>query len=723
MRIRSYLKIAAVLGAGFAVSLIAVAKSIDVNHYRGWIAGQVKVATGRDMAIKGDITLKLSLSLSPSVVAQDVTFANARGGSRADMVSVKRIEAEIDLLPLLASQVRINRLALVEPNILIETDAKGRGNWEFGPAGAAPAADHSAPSFNISEIRVLRAAIVLRDGAAGTERQASIDKLTVDAKGLTSPLGIAATGEFDGTRYELSGVLGSPNELQTQTKPFPVNLKLEAGGVVAVADGTVEDLAGGLGLDLKVSAEGPELADAVRLAGAEIPLVGPFRLSARLTNPKDVLRVSDLDAAVGRRDLALVTVKGTLARLVPARGLDVMVTGESENLAALSPLLGAAIPALGPAHVAAHVTEADGVYKLAEMTLGLGHSDASGEASVDMRGPRPAIKARLASESFDTADLSPASRVGEPGHNGDVAEAAKAAARESEGDGRVFSDEPLPIEALAAVDVDLDWTAERVVMAGTPAEKMQARIVLKGGKLSVKPMHAGLAGGRITADLDLDGTAALPVLTVTVRGDDVDLGRLLRESDITDTMAGGKTSVAMTLRGRGRSVREMMAKLDGTTLVMSDAAVLADAHADLLALDFMRQIAPWTESTRDTRMECLVGRFTIAGGIARSDSLLFDTSNMTLSGRGTVNLATERLDMTLLPSPKVPSLLSLATAVDVGGTLAAPSMTPNAASVAKTVVGAVAGAALGPVGLLVPLVNIGSVGSNACIESLKAARG
>jgi AsmA family protein len=110
--------------------------SIDFNEYRSTIADQVKQATGRDLKIAGD--LKVGISLTPIVAVDDVSFANAAWGSRPEMVTVKRFEAEMELLPLLSGDIRVKRIVLNGADILLETDAKGAGNWAFGQVAARP---------------------------------------------------------------------------------------------------------------------------------------------------------------------------------------------------------------------------------------------------------------------------------------------------------------------------------------------------------------------------------------------------------------------------------------------------------------------------------------------------------------------------------------------------------------------------------------------------------
>src|SRR3546814_2746280 len=83
--------------------------------------------TGRDLAINGDLKLDI-LTLSPSLVVNDVRFANAEWGSRPDMAVVERFEAEVALLPLISGNLVIQRIVLVGADILIETNQQGRTN-------------------------------------------------------------------------------------------------------------------------------------------------------------------------------------------------------------------------------------------------------------------------------------------------------------------------------------------------------------------------------------------------------------------------------------------------------------------------------------------------------------------------------------------------------------------------------------------------------------------
>jgi uncharacterized protein involved in outer membrane biogenesis len=107
----------------------------DVGRYKEFIARKVSEKTGRELVIAGDFDL--SISFSPSIVANDVTFQNAAWGSEAEMLKLGHVEAEVELFPMLTGDIRVKRLILEDLDLLIETNADGLGNWEFGERKAS----------------------------------------------------------------------------------------------------------------------------------------------------------------------------------------------------------------------------------------------------------------------------------------------------------------------------------------------------------------------------------------------------------------------------------------------------------------------------------------------------------------------------------------------------------------------------------------------------------
>jgi len=116
-------------------------------------------------------------------------------------------------------------------------------------------------------------------------------------------------------------------------------------------------------------------------------------------------------------------------------------------------------------------------------------------------------------------------------------------------------------------------------------------------------------------------------------------------------------------------------------------------------------------------MNCFVAGFDIKKGIATNTGLLFDTTNMVVTGSGKIDLREEKLDMQIEPKPKDASLLSLSVPINIGGTFAEPSFAPSAGAVALGVA-SLAATAINPAALLIPLISGGSDDKNPCVAAL-----
>src|SRR5271154_387882 len=144
MRLRTIVIGVVVLFVALIATGVAILMAIDFNQYKGQIADAGKAATGRELTIAGNF--KLGLSLTPSVSVDDVSFANAPGGSRPNMLTLKHLAVQMELLPLLSRQIKVDSLVLNSADILLETDAKGQGNWVFGTPTAGGATSATATS-------------------------------------------------------------------------------------------------------------------------------------------------------------------------------------------------------------------------------------------------------------------------------------------------------------------------------------------------------------------------------------------------------------------------------------------------------------------------------------------------------------------------------------------------------------------------------------------------
>ncbi len=686
-RLFKTISILGVLLIAVVVAAVAVLSSLDFNDYKGVIAEEAKKATGRDLKISGD--LKLNISLTPSLYVDGVTFANAPWGSRPDMVTLKRLEAEVALLPLLSSKVDVKRVVLIGLDLLAETDKQGRGNWQFGAADGKPAASAETSSGGgnlplVRKVRIKDLRVTYRDGRTGEQTRLTLPSLDLGADGIDAPLRIALQGDVNGEDFSAAGTIASIRQL-TAGGEMPLDLKAQALGADMTVRGAIADPRAMTGLAVTLSLKGGSLSEtlataaklAPQLASLKVPDLGPYDVSLTVTGSSAKPSVSNLKVTLGRPGETALTAAGSIADAIKAQGIDLQVAATAKDPAGLAKGLGVEMPPLPAVTASARVADKDGGYRLQDVDVKIGASDLKGTAALYLGGARPRITADLQSTQLDLDELLP---------KGDDKPAPPAA------DGRLFPADPLPLGGLKAADADINLAAARLRVNNMDVTGLRLGVLLQGGRLTVKPLQATVADGVISGEITLGADQAVPPLGINLNIAKLDYGKLAAAMG-QKPVAEGTADVTLKVTGAGTSVRQLMAGLDGKLRVVSekgriDSTLLNVASADILSA------LPLVDSKGDKDLRCAVVDFDVVKGIANAKALVLETGGLSVVGVGGINLRDETLNLVLEPRAKKTSLLSAAIVpVAVRGTLAKPAPKVNPADLVTGVASNVASGA------------------------------
>ena len=212
--------------------------SILTTDWKPRIQNAVMRATGRELSLNGPISLKWSLV--PTIEARDVALANFDGGSRPQMVTAQSIEAEVALLPLLSHHLDIPRLAIIKPDVLIETTQAGRGNWLFTKqatptdAPTAAAAPGAPMDIDVQSMTVEDGTLTWRNGITGQTVTGTLNSFELLEPSETSPVTFQLVATWAGTQFDAKGETGSMARLSdTAAKtPWPVRLSITHQSVI-----------------------------------------------------------------------------------------------------------------------------------------------------------------------------------------------------------------------------------------------------------------------------------------------------------------------------------------------------------------------------------------------------------------------------------------------------------------------------------------------------------
>ncbi|MFT5396600.1 MAG: hypothetical protein ACI85N_001801 [Gammaproteobacteria bacterium] len=295
------IKILVVLGLVVVAALAGIIFTTDINQYKDQIVQVVKDNTGRDFEISGD--LKLAPSLIPTIAVEGVSLGNASWAKEKNMLSVTKFEAQIALMPLLKKNIQVIKFILIEPNIHLETNSKGEGNWVLAtPApkekdSATDTAPASLPGLAVNEVHIKNANITYKDGKTGETTELHIDEVTVDSESFSDPMNLFVKADVNGSPLELKGSLGSINNL-LDNKDYPININGDIAGAKVTIEGNLGQPMDAKGIDLLASLNIKELSSLNKLAGSELPEVGPIIFSGKLSDTKSGYSVKSMTAQV-----------------------------------------------------------------------------------------------------------------------------------------------------------------------------------------------------------------------------------------------------------------------------------------------------------------------------------------------------------------------------------------------------------------------------------------
>ena len=290
--------VAALLLLG-VVGVIVLARTIDVDRYVRLAAEEAKRATGRELQIRGKVDVSLFPELE--IVAEDVSLANVSWGSRPEMVRVKRIEGAVALLPLLRRQIDLTRLELIEPDVLLETDPNGVGNWVFklAASGTQPAEPSDRADLDVNELTIERGSIAFRSGASKETLQFAVKRLRFEEHGPGS-LDVDLEASLHDQPLTVKGTMGRTARVLAKDGAWPVGLAFATDGAQATVQGSVDWRAGFPVLDAAITAEVKDTAGLTKLAAIAIDAPTPIRLTAKLQSKAGEQLADPVELTLGK---------------------------------------------------------------------------------------------------------------------------------------------------------------------------------------------------------------------------------------------------------------------------------------------------------------------------------------------------------------------------------------------------------------------------------------
>jgi uncharacterized protein involved in outer membrane biogenesis len=287
--IKITLKVFAALATILVVILVAGAVYISSNldHFMQSLTTQVEENTGRNFVV-GEAALELSLN--PEIELKNVSLSNAEWGSRNQMVMAESLVVKFNLLALFFGEILFDEIRFVAPVFHLETNAQGRGNWDF--------LDVSLPIMSVDHIEINKGQVYYQDGIAGRKIKANITHLNLQQQPNNDFQVIVMEAKYRNQPVSVKGKIGRMRNW-LKNVPYFLDLTIESTDIQVKVEGKIDRPIDFQGLNINLNLEAETLSSFTWLADINFPLIGPVALGARLLDQKNGYKLDGFSLDIG----------------------------------------------------------------------------------------------------------------------------------------------------------------------------------------------------------------------------------------------------------------------------------------------------------------------------------------------------------------------------------------------------------------------------------------
>ncbi len=591
------------------VVLALVPVKIDLSEYKGAVESAATLALER--TVKVDDKIVIATSLQPYFILEGLRIANPKGFQTGDFLRMKDARIQVRVLPLLRGKIHVTEVNVKGLSVDLVENENGAVNWTSGISDASPPKPPSQvkPPSEKRELKLQSDSFVL-------------------AKLLLEDISVAyhRPGMAESIQFKIEECTGA----MQAGRPFTLSMRgklLQEPYTTTFEIGSLQELVEENKSWMKIKTEISETR---------------FEFSGAI----------DLDNV--------------------AKSLKLQASVTGDRLESLNGLLNLDLPPLRSYRTGALLTIRKDRIDLSDFEIKVGKSELVGKMVIDKSGLRPKSTIELNApliqlNDFDVGDWSPGRSSSEkPAIDGNkkeqsVTDASKVA--------KASSDEKVDVllspRMLKHFDMEMNVKVDQVLSGSDELGSGSLTANLNEGRFSIDPVKLNIPGGSLFLAASLKPDKNAPEASIRAVMKNFDFGVLVRRSDPKAIM-GGLINLDVDLRSSADSFDTLMAKGNGHFDFSGRLENLKAGIIDLWAVNLIAAIVS-KEDENASKINCVVGRWTMKSGLLTPEVFLIDTSKIRICGKGQVDFGKEQLDLKIAPTPKKPEYFSLATPIEVKG--------------------------------------------------------
>ncbi|MGF7001181.1 AsmA family protein [Paraburkholderia sp. GAS32] len=693
-------------------ALVVFFLTFDWNRARPWIDDKVTQAIGRQFLITGD--LKIGWQRPPSETgwrrwvpwprfsAQNITIANPDWARHPQFATLDEIDFQVEVLPLLARDIVIPTINLVNPSIDLERLKDNRNNWTFRfnqPTG--PSTWH----LNLHDIAFATGHVAYADQINQADMQVVVDTL-----GQPVPIGDVMKQQEQASRESSAQVVGKSGATQlhkqVETRQVEASAASEASSAAAASSGPASPASTSANTG---TTSQQKSKPSVPPYGLGWTVRGTYRKTAVSGSGKvgGVLALQDTtrpfpvqaDVKIGDTHIALA---GTVTAPAHLAALDLQLWLQGVSMAHLYPIAGVPLPETPPyateGRLVGEFAKDGNVFKYENFTGRVGGSDLNGSTVYVGKKPRPMLSGEVVSNLLQFSDLAPII--------GADTNASKAKRGEET---RQPANRALPVEEFRtdrwkALDADVKFTGRRIIKdPALPITDLYTHVILTDGVLTFEPLKFGVAGGTLASNIHLDGS------TAPLKGRFATQARHLKLKQLFPTVktmqsALGEVNGDAALSATGNSPAALAATSNGEVKALVTDGTISRLYMEAAGLNVANVVYEKLFGKRDVKINCAAADFVVTNGVLESRVFALDTDDAVINMDGHIDLRTEQMDLGIHPHTKGFRVVTLRSPLYVKGTFKNPHVGVNAAALAVRGGAVVVLGLVNPFATLIPLI-------------------
>jgi uncharacterized protein involved in outer membrane biogenesis len=474
--------------------LVIVFLTFDWNRARPWVDDKVSQAIGRQFEITGD--LKVGWQRPPGVAgwrrwvpwprfsAEKITVANPDWTKQKFFATLDEIDFQVEILPLLAHNIVIPSINLVNPAVDLERLKDNRDNWTFKfKQSTGP----STWNLQLHDIALNQGNIAYADEITKADMQVVVNTL-----GQMIPIGDVMKQQEAASQKSSAQMVGKSGatKLNQQVDKAAASeaAAASAASAAAAAAASAPNPASVSANTSITTKEGPKppvppygIGWSVKGKYNSVAVSGDGKVGGVLAL-QDAMRPFPVQADVRIGDTHIAFV-GTVTDPAHLAALDLRLWLQGVSLEHLYPIVGVTLPATPPYATEGRLVgqfKADGnVFRYENFTGRVGGSDVNGSLTFVGRKPRPLLSGELVSNLLQFSDLAPI--IGADSNTSK----AKRGDTEKQAPSKALPTEEFKTDRWKAIDADVKFTGRKIIKdPALPITNLYTHVVMTDGSRS-----------------------------------------------------------------------------------------------------------------------------------------------------------------------------------------------------------------------------------------------